>query len=165
LKDLESHILRQLLSTAGAHGRYSQKRWEIQKVGNTSRIGSDRADGGQDVLETDVEPTFHPGYSFRPRSCKGRSSVVCFTAAVSKSAIKAMRATIRGWKLQLWSSSSLEDIARQINPEIRGWLNYYGRCYGSVMHPIPRQLQYALVRWAMGKYKRLRGHWLWQLTG
>jgi RNA-directed DNA polymerase len=28
------------------------------------------------------------------------------------------------------------------------------------MYPILRQLQYALVRWAMRKYKRLRGHWL-----
>jgi len=80
------------------------------------------------------------GYSFRPRSCKGP--------------------TIRGWKLQLWSSSSLEDIARQINPVIRGWLNYYGRYYRTAMYPILRQLQYALVRWAMRKYKRLRGHWL-----
>jgi RNA-directed DNA polymerase len=100
------------------------------------------------------------GYSFRPRSCKGRSYFVGFTPAVSKSAIKAMSATIRGWKLQLWSSSSLEDIARQINPVIRGWLNYYGRYYRTAMYPILRQLQYALVRWAMRKYKRLRGHWL-----
>ena len=100
------------------------------------------------------------GYSFRPRRCKGRSYFVGFTPAVSKSAIKAMSATIRGWKLQLWSSSSLEDIARRINPVIRGWLNYYGRYYRSAMHPILRQLQYALVRWAMRKYKRLRGHWL-----
>jgi RNA-directed DNA polymerase len=100
------------------------------------------------------------GYSFRPRSCRGRSYFVGFTPAVSKSAIKAMSATIRGWKLQLWSSSSLEDIARQINPVIRGWLNYYGRYYRTAMYPILRQLQYALVRWAMRKYKRLRGHWL-----
>jgi len=35
-----------------------------------------------------------------------------------------------------------------------------GRYYRSAMRPILRQLQYALVRWAMRKYKRLRGHWL-----
>ena len=64
------------------------------------------------------------GYSFRPRRCKGRSYFVGFTPAVSKSAIKAMGATIRGWKLQLWSSSCIEEIADRINPVIRGWLNY-----------------------------------------
>ncbi len=100
------------------------------------------------------------GYSFRPHDCRGRNYLVGFNPAVSKSALKAMSATIRSWKLQLWSSSSLEDVARRINPVIRGWLNYYGRYYKSAMRPILRQLQYALVRWAMRKYKRLRGHWL-----
>jgi RNA-directed DNA polymerase len=99
------------------------------------------------------------GYGFRLRSCKGRTYFVGFTPAASKSAIKAMSATIRGWKLQLWSSSSLEDIARRINPVIRGWLNYYSRYYRSALYPILRQIQNALVRWAMRKYKRLRGHW------
>jgi RNA-directed DNA polymerase len=71
-----------------------------------------------------------------------------------------MSATIRGWKLQLWSSSSLEDIAKRINPVIRGWLNYYGRYRKSALYPILRQIEHTLVRWAMRKYKRLRGHWL-----
>lgn len=100
------------------------------------------------------------GYCFRPRDCKGRNYFMGFTPAVSKSAIKAMSATIRGWKLHLWSASSLEDIARRINPVVRGWLNYYGRYYKSAMRPVLRQLQYALVHWAMRKYKRLRGNWL-----
>ena len=100
------------------------------------------------------------GYSFRPRLCKGPSCFVGFTPAVSKSAIKAMSDRIRGWKLHLWSSSSLEDISKRINSVIRGWLNYYGRYYRSALYPILRQLQHALVRWAMRKYKRLRGHWL-----
>jgi RNA-directed DNA polymerase len=71
-----------------------------------------------------------------------------------------MSASIRGWKLQLWSSSSLEDIAKRINPVIRGWLNYYGRYRKSALYPILRQIEHALVRWAMQKYKRLRGHWI-----
>jgi RNA-directed DNA polymerase len=100
------------------------------------------------------------GYSFRPRGCKGRNYFVGFTPAVSKSAIKAMSDRIRGWKLQLWSSASLEDIARRINPVLRGWVNYYGRYHKSAMRPIFRQLQHALARWAMRKYKRLKGHWL-----
>jgi RNA-directed DNA polymerase len=100
------------------------------------------------------------GYCFRPRICKGRNYFVGFTPAVRKSAIKAMGDTIRGWKLQLWSSLCIEDIAKRINPVIRGWLNYYGRYYRSALYPILRQIEHALVRWAMRKYKRLRGHWL-----
>ena len=110
------------------------------------------------------------GYGFRPRSCKGRTYFVGFSPAVSKSAIKAMSATVRSWKLRFWSAASLEDIARRINPVIRGWLNYYGRYYKSALHPILRQIQTALVRWAMRKYKKLRGrrrkaiHWLGRIS-
>jgi len=100
------------------------------------------------------------GYCFRPRGCKGRSYFCGFTPAASKSAIKAMSATIRGWKLHLWSSSSIEDIAKRINPIVRGWLNYYGRYYRSALRPVLYQLQNALARWAMRKYKKLRGRWL-----
>ena len=100
------------------------------------------------------------GYSFRPRLCKGRTCFTGFTPAVSKSAIKAISARIRNWKIQLWSTSSLEDIAKRINPVVRGWLNYYGKYRRTALYPILRQIQYALVRWAMRKYKKLRGHWL-----
>jgi RNA-directed DNA polymerase len=110
------------------------------------------------------------GYGFRPRSCKGRTYFVGFSPAVSKPAIKAMSATVRSWKLRFWSAASLEDIAKRINPVIRGWLNYYGRYYKSALHPILRQIQTALVRWAMRKYKKLRGrrrkaiHWLGRIS-
>ena len=98
------------------------------------------------------------GYGFRPRLCMGRTCFTGFTPAVSKSAIKVMSAKIRSWKLQLWSTTSLGEIAKQTNPVVRGWLNYYGKYRRSVLYPILRQLQNALVRWAMRKYKKLRGH-------
>lgn len=100
------------------------------------------------------------GYGFRPRLCRGRTFFLGFTPAVSRSAIKAMGATIRSWKLQLWSSSSLGEIAKRINPVVRGWLNYYGRFRKSEIYPILRQIEHALVRWAMRKYKRFRCQWL-----
>lgn len=99
------------------------------------------------------------GYTFRSRLCKGRSCFVGFTPAVSQSAIKAMSSSIRGWKLRLWSFASLEEVAKQINPVIRGWLNYYGKFYRSALYPILRQIQNAMVRWAMRKYKKLKAHW------
>ena len=57
------------------------------------------------------------GYGFRPRSCKGWTYFVGFSPGVSKSAMKAMSATVRSWKLRFWSAASLEDIAKRINPD------------------------------------------------
>ena len=53
---------------------------------------------------------------------------------------------------------SLEEISQKITPVIRGWLAYYGRFYRSALYPTLHHLNRILVRWAMGKYRRLRGH-------
>jgi RNA-directed DNA polymerase len=41
---------------------------------------------------------------------------------------------------------------------VRGWINYYGRFYRSKLISLLRRIDDYLVRWAMKKYKRLRGH-------
>src|SRR5215471_3470198 len=70
------------------------------------------------------------GYTFRPRVAKNRkrnSVFVTFTPAVSSAACKAMRQTTRWRNFRNRSDLSLEEIARQFNPVLRGWLEYYGR--------------------------------------
>ena len=100
------------------------------------------------------------GYTFRPRGAKARHKkrfFVGFNPALSNKAAKSMGDTIRGWKIHLMSDKSIEEISRIINPVVRGWSNYYGQYYRSALYPIFNQLNNALRRWAMRKYKRLRG--------
>jgi RNA-directed DNA polymerase len=42
------------------------------------------------------------------------------------------------------------------NNIVQGWINYYGRFYKSMLCPLLKRLNRALVRWACRKYKRLR---------
>ena len=101
------------------------------------------------------------GYTFRPRRAKNRwgKYFVSFLPAVSDKAAKAIRATIRDWRLAATRNiQSLEDVARFVNPYVRGWVNYYGRYYRSALTPVLRCLERALVRWACRKFKRLRRH-------
>ncbi|MGH8934472.1 MAG: group II intron maturase-specific domain-containing protein [Egibacteraceae bacterium] len=42
--------------------------------------------------------------------------------AVSNLAAKAKRQQIRRWRLHLWTSKDLSDIAAFINPIVRGWM-------------------------------------------
>ena len=81
-----------------------------------------------------------------------------FIPAVSDKAAKTMRRTMRSWRLHLRSDKALYDLSRIINPVLRGWINYYGSYYKSALYPILRQLNRALTRWAMRKFKKLRGH-------
>lgn len=100
------------------------------------------------------------GYTFRPRRSKNRwgKYFVNFSPAVSDTAAREIRRTIRGWRLHLRSDKSLEDLARIFNPILRGWINYYGSYYKSALYPILRQIDRSLTKWATRKYKRLRGH-------
>ena len=100
------------------------------------------------------------GYTFRPRRSKNRRGkyFINFTPAVSARATKAMRQTIRSWRLHLRSDKTLDDLARMFNPILRGWVQYYGQYYKSALYPTFRVLDRILVKWAMRKYKKLKGH-------
>ena len=91
---------------------------------------------------------------------------VSFCPAISDDAAKAIRRTIRRWRLHLQSGLALADLARSINPTVRGWINYYGRFYRSqLLRSLDRINEY-LMRWAMRKHKRLRRRPLaaWELV-
>jgi RNA-directed DNA polymerase len=98
------------------------------------------------------------GYTFRPRLSKDRYGkfFVGFLPAVSDGAAKSMRRTIRSWRIHRMTDKSIKDLACMFNPIIRGWINYYGQFYKSALYPILNQLNGALQRWAMRKYKKLR---------
>src|SRR5208283_436639 len=81
------------------------------------------------------------GYCFRPRLVRRfrDNTLFCgFNPAVSSSAMKAMRSTIRELKLHHQTQLSLQDIARQLNPLLRGWIEYYGRYAPSALYPLLR---------------------------
>jgi len=100
------------------------------------------------------------GFTFRPRFVKTREGkcFVGFIPGVSNAAAKDMRQQSRRWNLHLRSEFSLEEISRITSPIIRGWISYYACFYRSALYPTLRHLNDILVRWAMRKYKRLRGH-------
>lgn len=113
------------------------------------------------------------GYTFQPRRAKNRHGkyFVSFLPAISTKAAKAIRATIRNWRLaSTRNNQSLEDLARVINPAVRGWMNYYGRYYRSKCVLVLRHINVALAAWARQKYKRFRRrkrssmHWLGRIA-
>ncbi|WP_339313603.1 group II intron reverse transcriptase/maturase [Paenibacillus sp. FSL M7-0896] len=112
------------------------------------------------------------GYTFRPRRSKNRFGkyFINFTPAVSNKASKAMRQTIRGWRMHLKPDLDIEDLSKMFNASVRGWINYYGHFYKSQLYPVLRHMNDALVMWARRKYKKLERHktkairWLGQLA-
>jgi RNA-directed DNA polymerase len=100
------------------------------------------------------------GYGFRPRvvRCKDHSVFVNYTPAISQASAKSIRQTMRDWQVHHRSELSLEDIARRVNPSLRGWINYYGHYTRSALYRVFAHFDIYLARWAMAKYKNLRRH-------
>ena len=92
--------------------------------------------------------------SIRCESSPSTLSSLC--PAVSNDAAKAIRHRVKRWRLHLWSGQDLADLAHEINPTVRGWINYYGRFYRTELILTLKRINVYLVRWAMRKYKRLR---------
>ena len=100
------------------------------------------------------------GYTFRPRRSMTKTGRVFlnFSPAVSGKAKKKIRDKIRKWKLPSRTGLRLEDIAKAINPQVRGWINYYGKFYRSSLYHLTDYIEYKLSLWARRKYKRFKGH-------
>ena len=106
------------------------------------------------------------GYTFRGRRANGpRGLFTSFSPAMSASAKKAKGQQIRGWRLRRRSGSDLSGIAEDINPQVRGWITYYGAFYRSELGFLQERINEHIVRWAMHKFKRLRNSskraWAW----
>ena len=88
-----------------------------------------------------------------------------FSPAMSATAKKAIGQTVRGWHLRRRSRSDLSGLAEDINPSVRGWINYYGAFYRSKLYFLQKRINEHLVRWAMRKFKRLKDKptraWAW----
>jgi RNA-directed DNA polymerase len=97
------------------------------------------------------------GYEFRPRVVKNRKGeyFIGFTPAVSPQARRSLRGTIR--EIRKGSIGvSLEEVARRMNPVIRGWVNYFGSYNPSTMKKELGNINLALARWGTRSRKRLK---------
>jgi group II intron reverse transcriptase/maturase len=113
------------------------------------------------------------GYTFQPRRARNRHGkfFVSFLPAVSSTAAKSVRKTIREWRMaSTRNNQTLGDLADLVNPVVRGWTHYYGRFYRSQWIQVLRHLDRVLVAWACRKYRRFRRreraatHWLGRIA-
>lgn len=101
------------------------------------------------------------GYTFRGRKAKNKRKNIIFinfSPAVSKKALKAMRAKVRQSNIRNSTNLELKDISKWFNPILRGWIQYYGKYYQSALYSVFRHFNMTLVAWVRRKYKRFQRH-------
>jgi RNA-directed DNA polymerase len=114
-------------------------------------------DDGRREDHEHVEFTFL-GYTFKERSTQAKNGTMfrSFLPAISKDALKRISAQVRSWRLHQRTHPSEADLARWINPIVRGWMNYYGAFYKSALYPLLERINAYLMRYIRKKHKRLR---------
>ena len=100
------------------------------------------------------------GYSFQPRCVSANGKYFTgFNPAISSSAAREIRLKMRRWQFYRRTHLDISEIAKIVNPSLRGWLNYYGYFYRSTLHAsVIQPLKEHLARWARRKYRWLRQH-------
>jgi RNA-directed DNA polymerase len=100
------------------------------------------------------------GFTFQARAARSRAGVkfTSFLPAISKQALKKISGEVRRWRLHRKVPLTLAEVAKKINPIVRGWIQYYGAFYRSALCPLLARINAYLVRWIRKKYKRLRSY-------
>lgn len=99
------------------------------------------------------------GYTFKEVYIKCRDGKIRnnFVASVSKKSCKSFREKIRSMEIHKKTGCKINMIAEELNPTIRGWINYFGKFNASAIKYSLDCVDRRLIKWAMCKYKRFRG--------
>ena len=100
------------------------------------------------------------GFTFKPGSVVskrgGGSMFLGYGYAISQS---AQTRIIQGWAKQNWhrrSTLSIQEIANQVNPQMRGIIRYYGKFKLWKLQRLMLHFEFRLVKWVLNKYKKFR---------
>ena len=94
------------------------------------------------------------GYEFRARRMKGKHGVFnSFGPGVDPVKRKAMIDRIRQWRIPHKTGWTRIELAKLVNPVVRGWMNYYAEFYPSEFYPVLHYLNARIFEWMRKKYR------------
>jgi RNA-directed DNA polymerase len=98
------------------------------------------------------------GFTFQARAARSKHGInfTSFLPAISKDALKKISGEVRRWRLHRQIGLDFREVAKRINPIVRGWMQYYGAFYRSALFSLLQRINAYLMRWIRKKYKRLR---------
>lgn len=90
------------------------------------------------------------GYTFERRSARNQKTgkrFLRFLPAMSNEAGKSFRDKLKQEKHFRRTQQSVEQLAAEINPKVRGFYNYFSHCYRSKLFRLNDWLDTSIVRW------------------
>ena len=87
------------------------------------------------------------GYTMKPMYIKTRNREgVMYNWVISKSSRKGIMSEVRRLKLYKWRGS-IQELAKVLNPKLRGWIAYYSRYSKWLFFNFLRKVNKVLIKW------------------
>jgi len=99
------------------------------------------------------------GFTFKPKTLVSKKGGL-FLGYGSVISQKAQTRIVEGWKELGWhrrSELTMQDIARQVNPQMVGIIRYYGKFQLRGLQPLMKRFEFRLAKWVLNKYKKFKG--------
>jgi len=65
---------------------------------------------------------------------------------------------LKQWRIGSMTHQELPEVAKLLNPKIRGWIEYYGHARPSELYKLAELIDIRLVKWLKHKFKiRING--------
>ena len=99
------------------------------------------------------------GFSFQPRPATNKEGTLflSYDCAISRKSELKIGEILRKSEFHNWTGSDIMRIAKEFNPRLQGWLNYYGKFRIYKLNRIFGLFNWRLIKWAVKKYKRFKG--------
>lgn len=99
------------------------------------------------------------GFTFKPKTVVSKNGrmFVGYGCAISQ---KAQTRIIEGWRQLNWhrrSELSIQDIAKEVNPQMLGVIRYYGKFKLRGLQQLMWHFEFRLSKWVLNKYKKFKG--------
>lgn len=97
------------------------------------------------------------GYTFRSRVTRKKNGKVFigFLPTMSDKAQKEIKRKIREQRIQDMAHLNLKNIAKRINKQIQGWINYYTQYYKTGIYDVLKYINRCLIKLVVRKIKKI----------
>lgn len=95
------------------------------------------------------------GHEFKPQKARDRKgrSFLTYGVEMSKVAAKRIVSELRKMRIHRRTGSTVEVLAKALNPKLRGWISYYGRYGGRKFRYVLHLLNIRLLKWVRWRHK------------